>query len=88
MYAPAAHPHTARAPSDFSRRASALAGQVLSTSWSTWDIFRTLQFKMRFEALVADALCGGANLLPNYWHLRNQFNVRRLGFPGPTWCGR
>ncbi|KZV79786.1 hypothetical protein EXIGLDRAFT_781872, partial [Exidia glandulosa HHB12029] len=55
--------------------ASALAGQVLSTSFSTWDIFRTLKFRSRYEELISDALCGGANMLPNYWRLRNQFNV-------------
>lgn len=55
--------------------ASAVAGQVLSTSYSTWDIFRTLNFQNRYSALVEDTLCGGADLLPNYWRLRNQFNV-------------
>ena len=58
------------------RRASALGGQVLATSFSTWDIFRTLVFKSRYQMLIEQGLCGGANMLPNFWRLRNQFNVR------------
>lgn len=57
------------------RSVSALAGQLLSSAFSTWDIFRTLTFRSRLDELVSDALCAGADLLPNYWHLRTTFNV-------------
>ncbi|EJD48790.1 hypothetical protein AURDEDRAFT_183300 [Auricularia subglabra TFB-10046 SS5] len=55
--------------------ASALAGQCLATTFSVWDVFRTLTFRDRYETLVENTLCAGANMIPNYWRMRNQFNA-------------
>lgn len=55
--------------------ASSLAGQSLATVFSIWNIFRSLKFHSRFDQLVANEVCGGADLLPHYWQLRDIFNI-------------
>ncbi|KAH7107128.1 hypothetical protein BKA62DRAFT_686060 [Auriculariales sp. MPI-PUGE-AT-0066] len=55
--------------------ASALAGQCLAAAWAAWDIYRTIQFRRRYEGLISDTLCSGANLIPHYWPTRNRLTV-------------
>lgn len=52
------------------RRLASFILRILSTTWSTYAIWRTFDIQTRFTAIITDGACGGNNLFPGYFRER------------------
>ncbi|KAG8833768.1 hypothetical protein FRC17_010141 [Serendipita sp. 399] len=51
--------------------AASLITHILATTWSVYQIFNTATFRSEFiRSTIRSNLCGGTNLLPDYWSKR------------------
>lgn len=50
--------------------ATALASEMLATTWSAYKVARTKSFKMDFTRILTNGYCNGVNVLPHYFAYR------------------
>ncbi|KAG8774956.1 hypothetical protein FRC15_000894 [Serendipita sp. 397] len=59
--------------------AASLITHILATAWSVYQIFNTASFRNEFtRSTIQSGLCGGINLLPDYWTKRRSAELAVL----------
>jgi hypothetical protein len=58
---------------------ASLLTHVLSTAWSSYQIYHTARFRKNFNEMITEGACNGApSLLPTYWQDRASAEIPTL----------